>query len=95
MEIRLSVKVTPNASRERILYDAQGSIKIYVMAPAVEGKANDALIKLCAKKLGVSKGSITILDGEKGRYKTLLLTTPFSQEKILQLLGLEQQDSLL
>ena len=94
METRLSVKVSPNASKERILYDDQGSIKIYIMSPAIDGKANEALIKFLAKRLGVSKRSITILNGEKIRYKTLSFETPFSQEKILQLLGLEQQSSI-
>jgi uncharacterized protein (TIGR00251 family) len=95
MKINLSVKVTPNASRERIVYDEQGMIKIYVMAPAIEGKANAAVIALCAKKLGIAKKNISIEEGEKGRFKIISIESPFEEELLLKHLGLEVQTTLL
>ena len=46
-------------------------IRVYVAAAPEGGKANDAVVSLLAKSLGVSKSSITILQGHRGRDKLL------------------------
>ena len=65
----ISCRVQPNSAR-----DGPGEIKndalvIRLNAPAVEGKANDALIKFLSKRLGISKSRISIIRGEKSRNK--------------------------
>lgn len=71
----LRVKVTPKAKSERIrkTADADGSdlYKIYVTAAPEDGKANEAVLKLLAKNLGVSKSSLTIVRGLTNREKTI------------------------
>jgi uncharacterized protein len=74
--LRLAVKLVPGASRQRIegLVPAQGggsALKIAVGAPAVDGKANAALIGLLADALGVAKGTITVVAGATQRRKLL------------------------
>ncbi len=68
----LAVRVTPRASRTRIvgvLHD--GTVKVHVAAPPVEGKANEALIKFLADILGVAKSRLEIVAGETGRDKLI------------------------
>ena len=45
---KLSIKVIPNAKKNQII-EANGQLKVKVTAPAVDGKANKALIELLAE----------------------------------------------
>ncbi len=45
-------------------------------APAIDGKANRALIKLLAKGLGVAKSAVVIANGHKDRDKVLAVAGP-------------------
>lgn len=74
------IKVSPNASREKVegeVVDVDGKVwlSVRVMQPAEGGKANDAVIKLLAKELGVAQKSLTIIKGETSRFKIVLLHT--------------------
>lgn len=73
---RLAVKLTPGASADRIDgwdVDAEGRpvLKIRVRARPVEGEANEALVRLVAKALGVSKSTVAIQRGGQSRTKIL------------------------
>ncbi len=68
----LTVRVTPRASRTTfggVLED--GTVRVRVSAPPLEGRANTALIKFLAKVLGVSRSRVEIVAGEKGLDKIL------------------------
>ena len=71
----LLVKVTPKAKAERIKKEVStdGTVlyKIYVTAVPEDGKANEAVIKLLSKALGVAKSSLTITHGHTSRQKTI------------------------
>ena len=74
--LRLAVKLVPGASRQRIegCVPAPGggsALKVAVGAPAVDGKANAALVQLLAEALGVAKGTITVVAGATQRRKLL------------------------
>lgn len=87
--VRLRVRLTPNAKVNAIKDtqpDAQGRfcLKISVTAVPEDGKANEALIKLLSKELGLAKSSIRIVSGLTDRNKTLYLSgEPVSLEKRL------------
>jgi uncharacterized protein len=71
----LEVQVVPRASRERLgprLGD--GRLKVQLTAPPVEGEANQALVRLLARTLGIGASAIELVRGETGRKKTLRLT---------------------
>lgn len=72
-ETILSVRVTPKASRSEIVALQNGSVKIYVPEPPSAGKANAAVLKLLAKRLGVPKTSMKIVRGETSRDKEILV----------------------
>jgi len=68
----LSVTVIPKSSRSSITIK-DGAIRVYLNAPPVDGKANAECIKLFSKKFRIPKSAITIIRGEKGRKKELLI----------------------
>lgn len=66
----LAVRVTPKASRNKILGVLEdGTVKISLTAPPVDGKANEALVKFLADVLDVPKSNIDIVAGATGRDK--------------------------
>ena len=67
--IILTVKVVPRAAREGLAGVEAGALKVRLNAPPVEGAANRALIKLLAKLLGVAKGRLSLVSGERSRNK--------------------------
>ncbi|MGB8331456.1 MAG: DUF167 domain-containing protein [Polyangiales bacterium] len=69
--ITFEVRVTPRASRSRIIGVQEGALKVALAAPPVDGAANEALKKLLAKTLGVSKSDVAIVRGEHARIKVL------------------------
>ncbi|MBI4299341.1 MAG: DUF167 domain-containing protein [Chloroflexi bacterium] len=69
----LEVRVHPKSKRNGIELIEGRKLRITVTAPPEEGKANDAVISLLAKRLGVAKGSVQILSGHKSRNKLLLV----------------------
>ena len=67
--VRFDVRVVPRASRDAIVGEHDGALKIALTAPPVEGAANAALIAFLAKALGVAKRAVTIASGEASRQK--------------------------
>jgi hypothetical protein len=66
---RIQVRVQPRARRDEIAGERDGRLVVRVTAPPVDGKANAALRKLLAKRLGVPPGSVTVVRGEGSRDK--------------------------
>ena len=68
----LAVRVTPRASKNEIVEVLNdGTVKIHLTAPPVEGKANEALIKFLAEVLDVSPARIEVVAGASGRDKLI------------------------
>lgn len=67
--VRLTVRVSPRASRDSIAGVHDGALKVSLTAPPVEGAANAALVALLAKALGVPKRAVRIAGGETSRVK--------------------------
>ncbi len=66
---RLTVRVTPRASRDELLGFQGEVLRVRVKAPPVEGRANEALLRLLAKVLGVPRSSLAIVRGQTSREK--------------------------
>lgn len=69
----MKIKVIANAKINKIEKLAVDQFKVWLTAPAVEGKANVALIKFLAKHFNISKSKIDIVKGLKNKNKIVLL----------------------
>ena len=67
----LRVHVVPDAKIDSIIGEHGGAIKIKLRAPAVEGKANAALIRFLAEQLGLPRQSIALERGHRSRDKLI------------------------
>jgi uncharacterized protein (TIGR00251 family) len=66
----LYVRVKPRASKNEIVEIlSDGTVKVHLTAPPVDGKANDALIKFLAEILNVPISHLAIVAGAGGRNK--------------------------
>ena len=72
-EIRFAVRLTPRASFDGVDGVVDGVLKARVTAPAVEGAANHALIRLLADELGVPRSAVRIVAGATGRQKLVVV----------------------
>lgn len=73
--IILHIKVIPNAKKSSIV-EENGRMKVHLTAPAVDGKANDALISFLAKHYKVKSHAVTLLKGFKNREKLVQIDLP-------------------
>ena len=69
--VTFSVRVIPRASRSEIVGEHDGALKVKLASPPVDGAANAELIKLFAKRFGVSKSDIEIVTGETSKNKRI------------------------
>ena len=88
----LAVLVQPGASRSEVAGEHDGRLRIRLAAPAVEGRANAALLALLAKRLGLPKASVGIVRGEASRRKQVVLRTALPAEAVAAALAV-QRDS--
>lgn len=67
----------PRASCDEIVGPyGEGSLKVRITAPPVDGKANQYLLKFIARVFGVARGQVALLKGSTGRDKQLEITAP-------------------
>ncbi len=68
----LTVHIQPNAKKSEIVkWLDEDTIKIKIAAPAVDGKANQALIEFLAEHFAKPKSSIRIVRGLTTRMKQI------------------------
>ncbi|HOD70332.1 MAG: hypothetical protein BWZ01_02667 [Deltaproteobacteria bacterium ADurb.BinA179] len=83
----LVCRIHPNARKDSIDGPRQDALSIHLNAPAVEGKANKALVQLLAKKMRIAKSKIAIRTGEKGKTKVLAVSG-LAPREVAESLGL-------
>lgn len=92
----LTVRVTPRARKSEISgFREDGTLKIRVTAPPVEGKANAAVIKVLASVLSVRKRNIEIVAGHKGLDKIISImdmTAAEVERRILEHIKINDSD---
>jgi uncharacterized protein (TIGR00251 family) len=67
----LRVRVHPRAKREEVVAERDGVVVVRVTAPPVEGRANEALCKLIAKRARVGRKQVSIIRGAAAREKVV------------------------
>lgn len=69
--MQIKVRVLPRARQNSIIVETDGSLRVRVTAVPDGGRANEAVIKLLAKYLGVPKSQIKIIRGETSHDKVI------------------------
>jgi uncharacterized protein len=75
---KVRVRVHPGAQRDEFVRVNGGVVVARVAAPPLEGRANKALCRLVAKRLGIAPSRVSIVSGSRSR------------EKLLHIEGLDQ-----
>lgn len=74
--VRLAVQVVPNASRSEVAGEAEGVVRIRLQAPPIDGRANEELVRLLSRLLGLPKSAIDVVQGQSARKKMVALDAP-------------------
>jgi len=82
----LKIHVNPRSSKEQVTGCHGDALNIRLTAPAVEGRANKALISFLAGFLGVKKRQVKIQSGDKSRNKLVSISgiSPGEIEKMIE-----------
>ncbi len=71
---RFRVKAHAGARREGLAGEQAGAVKVEVNAAPERGKANEAILRLLAKALGVKPGALSLAKGDTSPRKTIGVT---------------------
>jgi uncharacterized protein (TIGR00251 family) len=69
----LDLHVQPGAKRSEFAGEHGGRMKVRLAAPAVEGKANEALVEFLAAYFGLPKRNVRIISGLRSRQKRVIV----------------------
>ena len=75
----LDVAVVPQARKTGIDGFHDGALRVRLVAPPVEGQANEALVAWLARQLGLPKRAVQLARGATSRRKQLRLDCPAQQ----------------
>ena len=86
----LAIRVTPRSAKPgiggwRTGADGRDELEVRVAAAPADGAANEEVVKLLAKALGVSRSEVTIISGQASRHKRLAV--PFELDELRRRLG--------
>jgi uncharacterized protein YggU (UPF0235/DUF167 family) len=65
-----------------------GSLRVRVAAPPIEGAANQALVRLLAEELGLARRSVRLVAGAAGRQKLIVVEGLTADELVARWPGL-------
>ena len=68
-EVFFKVQVAPRSSRNEVVGEHNGALRVRIAAPPVAGAANEELIKVLAKTFSVSRRAVRIVSGQTGKLK--------------------------
>ncbi len=86
MSCRLRLRVVPNAKKSECVGRHGDAVKVKISAPALEGRANEALIEFLAEALDVARRDLTLVSGEKSRDKMIAVEGLDEAEALKRLL---------
>ena len=68
---QIKVRLQPRSSRSEIAGERAGAVLVRVTAPPVDGKANAALCRLIAERVGVPRRAVEVVRGRSARDKVV------------------------
>jgi uncharacterized protein len=73
--MKISTVIHPNTKQPRVEEDDAGTLQVYVREPALEDKANLAVIQALAQHFSVKKSQVILLLGARSRRKVFEIVT--------------------
>lgn len=78
--MRFAIRVMPRSSKNVVAGMRDGRLVVRVTAAPVDGAANEAVIKLLARTLGIGRSTIRIATGDSARNKVVEVVGPFDDQ---------------
>ena len=73
----ISTTLKPNSKhREEVIDNGDGTLTIFTKAPATEGKANEAAVRLLAKYYRARRSQVHLVRGHTSRHKIFEIDKP-------------------
>ena len=94
MALQFIIKAFPKSSSQKLVLDESNMIKCYIKSAPDKGKANQEIIKMFSKLLGLPQLKIEIIKGQMGRIKTISIVENMTYNEMLKKLNLFVQQSL-
>ncbi len=69
--MRITVRVVPRAKKREIKRQSDGSYRVKVLSPPIDGRANKEVVEVIAKEFDVKRSQVFIIKGEKTRDKLI------------------------
>jgi uncharacterized protein (TIGR00251 family) len=70
---RIPLRVQASARHDEIVGNRDGVLLVRVAAPAIDGRANESVRRLLAKRLRVPRSSVSIVRGHRSRDKVIAI----------------------
>lgn len=71
--MKITARVKPRSKEDKVLRVGQNEYTVRVKAPAREGRANQAVIKVLSDYFDVAKSRITIVKGHTSKNKIIVI----------------------
>ena len=71
--MKICVNVKPQAKQEKLEKTGAHSYSVWVKAKPLEGKANQAVVKVLSQHFGVAKSKIVLIKGQKAKDKVFMV----------------------
>jgi len=92
--LTLDLKVKPQAHRNKLSYFRDRGFILELVAPPVDGEANECLIRFLTKSFGVSQGQAELLKGHKSKQKSVRFEFNLKPEKNFEYFIKKIKDSI-
>jgi len=73
-EVTVRLRVQPRSKRPGVAGIAEGRLRVRVSEPPTDGRANEAVVRMLAKLIGVPKSAVDVRHGAAAREKTVSIT---------------------
>ncbi len=80
---KIKIHAVVNAPKSQCAGEYGEALKIKVAAPAIDGKANEELVRFIAKKLGLSRCGVRIVSGQTSRDKIVEVDAEDARARLL------------
>jgi uncharacterized protein (TIGR00251 family) len=84
---RLALWVQPGAARTEAIGEHDGCLKLRIAAPPIDGRANEAVRRYFAERLGIARDAVRIEQGGSSRRKRVFVATDLGAEALRASIG--------